>query len=357
MNCEKVRDQFSSLWERDLVLAEEEIVREHLSSCPECQKEFEQFAKTMGWLRSLGDAEVPEGFLLELYKKMDERKRAPRVENWRKRWSILPTSIKFPAQAVAMVAIIFFALYLTKMMPMDVSRQGDVEQTASPLSGEKESKQVNAQKKTEDERSTLDIPPEATPPKGVEPLQPPAFRKKGIEESPIAQAKEEIKKEEAPVPKSERMAPQQIESKEAARTGISTPDPPKLETGWTGKEKSVVASRPPQEIILKIRDREKAVSQLDDLIKQFRGEMVTTEGNVIIVSLPTGSLPEFEKELAGRSVPAQADSGIAKKPSVGSLRAAPERKGEEVVEKSKAPPKFAADQEKRTIIFIRLIQE
>ena len=77
MDCEKVRDRFSSLWEKELTPSEEKMVREHLSSCPECQKEFERFEKTMGWLRSVGEVEVPEGFLPELYKKMKGRKRAP----------------------------------------------------------------------------------------------------------------------------------------------------------------------------------------------------------------------------------------------------------------------------------------
>jgi hypothetical protein len=357
MDCEKVRDQFSSLWEKDLMPSEEKIVREHLSSCPECQKEFERFAKTMGWLHSAEEVEVPEGFLHELYKKMDERKNVPRVEKSRRKWSIFPTSFKLPAQAVAMVAIVFLVLYLTKMMPMEVSRQRDVEQTSSPLSEEKKSEQVFAQKKTEHERRALKIPPETARPKDIEYLQAPTLGKKKMEDTRLAQAKEEAKKEEAPAPKSEMMASQQIESKEAVRAGIPTPGPDKLEKGLAAKEKSVITSKPPQEITLRIMDREKAVSQIHELVKQFGGEMVTTEGNKFIASLPTDSLPEFEKELAGLSVPTQADKGITKKQIAGSLRAAPGMKREEVDEKSRVPVNVTAGQENRTIIFIHLIQK
>ena len=74
MDCEKVRDRFSSLWEKELTPPDGKMVREHLSSCRECQKEFERFEKTMEWLRSVGEVEVPNGFLPELQKKMGERK-------------------------------------------------------------------------------------------------------------------------------------------------------------------------------------------------------------------------------------------------------------------------------------------
>ncbi len=357
MDCEKVRDRFSSLWEKELTPSEEKIVREHLSSCPECQKEFERFAKTMGWLRSAGEVEVPEGFLPELYKKMDERKMVFRVEKSRRKWPIFPTSFKLPAQAVTMVAIVFLVLYLTKMMPMEVSRQRDAEPTSSPLFEKKKSEQVFAQKKMEHERRALEVLPENARPEDIEHPQAPAFRKKKIEDTRIAQAKEEAKKEEAPAPKSEMGASQQIESKEAARVGIPTPGSDKLERGLPAKEKSVMASKPPQEITLRVMDREKAVSQLHELVKQFGGEMVTTEGHRFIASLPTDSLSEFEKELARLSTPIQTDKGIAKKPIAGSLRAAPGMKREEVDEKSRVLAKLATDTENRTIIRILLVQE
>ena len=86
MDCEKVRDRFSSLWEKELTPLEEKIVKEHLSSCPECRREFERFEKTMRWLHSVGEVEVPEGFLPDLHKKMEERKGGrPGRETRRKR--------------------------------------------------------------------------------------------------------------------------------------------------------------------------------------------------------------------------------------------------------------------------------
>jgi len=357
MDCEKIRDRFSSLWEKELVPSEEKIIREHLSSCPRCQKELERFGKTMEWLCTVEDVEVPEGFLPELYKKIEERKMAFLAGKSRGRWFLFPLSFKLPAQAIAMAGIVFLVLYLTQMMPTEVSRQKGAEQTSSPLSEERKPEQLFAKKKTEDERGTLDITAETTRRKDIEHVQAPASGKKEIEDIRIAQTKEEAKKEELPVPKSEMMASQQIKSKEAARAGIQTPGPGEFEKELAAKEKPVLASKPSQEITLRIADREQAIFQLQELVKHFRGEMVTEEENRFIVSLPTISFSEFEKELGGLSASTQTDKVMAKKPSTFSVRASPGVKREEGGGRSKEPVKLTADQEGRTVVLILLTKE
>lgn len=357
MDCKNVRDRFSSLWEKELMPSEEKIVREHLSSCPECQKEFERFEKTMGWLRSVGDVEVPEGFLPELYKKMEERKGATPGEKARGRWFNFPLSLKLPVQAVAMVAIVFLVLYLTKMMPMEVYRLKEAKQPPPSLSIEKKSEQVLTQKEVEKERRVLETPPKVPRPKDVDLAKAPVPREGKLEEAYVPQVEAEAKKTETPSPKAEIMAYQRIDSKEAAKAKAPSPEPGRIGKGLAAKEKSLVASKPPQEIILRISDREKVIPQLHELVKQFGGEMVTAEENMFLASLPTVSLSGFEKELAGLSASTQADKVVAKKQVTGSLRAASGVKREEVDEKSKEPAKLAADQESRTIVRILLIQE
>src|SRR5512135_103452 len=99
MDCERVRDRFSSLWEKELASPEEKNIREHLSSCAECRREFEQFEKTMQWLHSVEEVEVPDGFLPELHKKVEERKtKATLGGRPTGRWFKLPTSVKLPVQ-------------------------------------------------------------------------------------------------------------------------------------------------------------------------------------------------------------------------------------------------------------------
>ncbi len=255
-----------------------------------------------------------------------------------------------------MVAIVFLVLYLTKMMPMEGYRQKEAKPTPSPLSVEKKSEQVLTQKEVGGERRALETPAETPHPKNFEQAKAPVPGE-GTLESYAPQAKAGAEKAEAPSPKTEVMASQAIDSKEAARMKVPSPEPGKIERELTAKEKSLVASKPPQEIILRISDREKVISQLHELVKQFGGEVVTTEGDMFLASLPTGSFSEFEKELAGFSSSAKANQLIAKKPVTGSLRAGQGMKTEEVDEKSKGPAKLAADMESRTIVRILLVQE
>jgi hypothetical protein len=381
------------LWEKELTSFEEKIVKEHLASCPECRREFEQFEKMMRWLHSVGEVEVPDEFLTELQKKMEQREGAIWGKKSRGRWFNFPLSLKLPVQAAAMLAIVFLVLYLTKMMPpMEGYRLKETEQTSSPLSVKEKSKQVLTrpaapspssegevekrgsgstlsqprpsdrgverltQKEEGGERRALGTFAETPRPKDVEQAKAPVPGEEKLEAT-TPQVKAETKRAEAPPPKTEVMAFQQIESKGAARAKVPSPEPGKIEKELLVKKKSVAATKPPQEIILRISDREKVISQLQELVKQFGGEMVTKEGNRVLASLPTGSFSEFEKELAGLSSTAQTDKMITKKHAVGSLRERQGVKGEEVGEKSKDPAKLVTEQESRIIVRILLVQE
>ncbi|HMK76224.1 MAG TPA: zf-HC2 domain-containing protein [Thermodesulfobacteriota bacterium] len=341
MDCEKVRDRFSSLWDKELTPFEERAVKEHLSSCPDCQKEFEQFEKTMRWLHSVGDVEVPDEFLPGLYKKMRERKEITSAEKSRKRWLSFPLPLKLPAQAVAMVAVIFLVLYLTKMMPMRGYHPKETGQPSSPLSLEKRPEQVLAQKEVKSERGNLKIAAEAPRPKDVE------------------QAETAVpRKAEAPPSGTEVTKYQTFDLKGAARKKVpSSEGPEKIENGPSAQEKLALASKPAQEIVLKISDREKAISELHKLVKQFGGEIVTTEGDKFLASLPTGSFPQFEKELARLSSSTEADEAIMRKPGTGSVRALQEAKKEVVEGKAKEPAKLVGDEDSRMIVRILLVQE
>ncbi|MDP3016834.1 MAG: zf-HC2 domain-containing protein, partial [Deltaproteobacteria bacterium] len=129
MDCEKVRDQFSFLFEGELKPPEEEKVREHLAFCPNCEKEWKEFRQMMGWLHSAEEEEVPEGFLSELQKKREERKGKEGTVGDR-----LFRSMKVPIQAAAMVMIVFLALYLTQMTPFEMFQKRAVEKSEVPQS-------------------------------------------------------------------------------------------------------------------------------------------------------------------------------------------------------------------------------
>jgi hypothetical protein len=357
MDCEKVRDRFSSLWEKELSPFEEKIIKEHLSSCPECQGEFEQFEKTMRWLHSAGEVEVPDEFLPGLYKKIDERKRALAGERFGGRWFSFPLSLKLPVQAAAMVAIVFLVLYLTKMMPMEGYRPKETGEPSPPLSVEKKSEEVLAQKEVEIKRRALETTLEAPRPKNGEQAKTLARGEEKLEGVYVPQMKAEAKKAEIPSSESKLMRYQAFDSKETGRAKTPSPEPEEIAKELTSKEKSVVASKPPQEIVLRISDRKKAISQLHGLVKRFEGEIVTTEGNRFLASLPTGSFSEFEKELAELSASPHAGKVVPKGHVTGDLTLAQGVKKEAVEGKSKEPAKLATGEEHRVIVRILLVEE
>ena len=356
MDCEEVRNRFSSLWEKELTPFDEKGVREHLSSCPECQREFEEFEKTMRWLHSVGEVEVPDEFLLGLHKKMEERKRITSAEKPRGGWFNFPLPFKLPIQAAAMVAVVFLVLYLTKMMPMGGYHPQETGQPSSPLSVGKKSEQGLAQKEMERGRGTLKIPAEAPRPKDVEQARPPLPEEKKFEPT-TPQVRAETKRAEVPSTKAEVLALKQIESKEAAKAAAPSPEPGRIEKELLAKKKPVAATKPHQEIVLKISDREKAISQVQELVKQFGGEILTTKGNGFLASLPKSSFSDFKKELEGVSSTGKTDEGIMRKQNAGGLKALHGVEKEASEGKSRETAKLATDEESRVVVRILLVQE
>ncbi|OGP89657.1 MAG: hypothetical protein A2157_09610 [Deltaproteobacteria bacterium RBG_16_47_11] len=287
MECEKVRDRFSTLLENELDPVEEKILREHLASCLECQKDLQQLTKTIRWLHSLEQVEVPDGFLSEIYKEIEERKRKGHlIEETRWQWFRHPFPLKLPVQAVVMVAIAFLVLYLTKMMPVETSRLKDAEHekpsVSTPLPAEKQVAQV------------VGPPPlEPSPPKRIE-------------------------KVEAPVSETTPVLPETKKTKAASAKG----------------EQASLAAKPPQEILLRSSDRERTLNQLHELLQQFGGKIVTTEGDIFLASLPVVTFSEFEKELLRLGSSEKTDEMMLKRNGMerldapgGAKQRAPERKG------------------------------
>jgi len=350
MECEKVRDRFSFLWERELTSLEEKDIRQHLSSCPECRGEFEQFEKTMRWLHSVDEVEVPDGFLRELHRKIEERKtKATPAEGPIGRGLKFPISVTLPIQAVAMVAIVFLVLYLSKMMPTEVYHLKEPKQTFSLPSSEQKPQQMLAHKEADKERRVLEKPAESPRQKDVGRVETSPPAEEGPEMS-RSQMKIEAEEEDVRSPRSEIIAHRAFDLREQEKAKIPSAEPERAGKGFAAKEKSVVALKPPQEIVLRISDRGKVVFRLQELIKQYGGEVVTTEGNIFVASLPLGSFSGFEKEVSELGSPPKEDKLMREKQAVGGLRAAPGVRKEEA-------PKRGADAEGRTTVRILLIQE
>ena len=311
MECKKVRDRFSSLLENELDPLEEKIVREHLTSCSECQKDLQQFTKTIQWVHSVKEVEVPDGFLSEIYKKMEEGKRkAPPVEETRWQWFRHPFPLKLPVQAVAMVAIVFLVLYLTKMMPVETSRVKEAEHKkpsiSTPLPSEKQMGQLPSQIKTEKDRVVAQTPLKPSPPSNV-----------------------------APAP---------------SETAV-------MEPALAKGEQASLAAKPPQEILLRISDREKTLNQLYELLQQFGGKMITTEGNIFLASLPKATFSEFEKELLELGSPEKIDKMMVKKNGMERLDVPEGAKRRALEMKGKASAAPETERQDYLLVRILLVEE
>ena len=349
MDCEKVRDRFSSLLENTLDPLEEKIVKEHLASCSDCQKNYQQFDKTMQWLHSVGEEEVPDGFLGEIHKRMEERKR---------RGPFFSFPLKPSLQAMAMVAIVFFVLYLTKIIPVPppLPVQETRQRASSPLA-EKKTDPMGAPKEMEKDRWTVETPHETTGRKGVEQDRVPAPREEKVSGADAPYVGEKAGGAEIPPAKTQTLSDQTSDFQNAERSKGLRPEPRGIEKRLAGKEGISATSKISEEMTLRFSDREKVLAQLHELVIQFGGKIVTTEGDVVLASLPGGSFTEFKKEL-GRLEPAQAmGAGVVKKEAMGGLKAAYEPERKTVEEEVRRPAAAVPKREEHLVVRILLLQE
>ena len=290
MECEKVRDRFSALLEGDISLSEEKAVREHLSSCSDCRRDLEQFNKTVHWLHSVEDVEVPDGFLSDVQRKIEDRNKTPgQGAIVKKSWLNYPIPFKLPIQAVAMVAILFLVVYLTKMVPYERPSLKEVEQT-KPLRSEAKKVETESVPK-EMERVAQKPPPETV-------QQPSVSAEKRSDTERTQKVIQEERKTALPLPKAEVMRAEKPlpEASGKAKSPFEQEEREKQEMASRAKES-------PHEITLRVSDRGKTLSQLHELIKQSGGEIVRTEENILLASMPVGSLSKFEKDLAEFGLP------------------------------------------------------
>ncbi len=350
MDCENVRDQFSSLFEGELKPPEEEKLREHLGSCQDCEKEWKEFRQMMGWLHAVEEEDVDEGFLSEIKKKREERKGKERQGGDR-----FFRSIKIPIQAVAMVMIVFLALYLTKMPPFEMLQERVVEKSEVPYS-EREKKEPVLK---EEERQKATSPPPALYRKDyLSEAKPSATDEREGAKDEIAQKmKEEDKKLPAPPLKEEMATAEPLRPKEMAKAELPPLEEKKREREMVGKSMMSLAKKPAREITLRISDREKAVSQVQELAKQLGGQIVREDGDVLLATLSASSYGEFEKGLAQIGSSPVFPKATAPKEMKDDLSLTAGAKSKEPETKGKEPSRSVGLRENTIFIRIHLIPE
>lgn len=345
LKCEEVRDRFSALWENELDPSQEAEVRSHVELCPECEREYVRFDRTLRMLHSVEDVDVPEGFLPGIYKKIEERASSrgfPDKAPWR--WFPLPLPWRLPVQAVAMVAIVFLALYLTQRVPDESLRMKVTNERQAPVSEEKKTEggvktpqavdQTVANRvigRKEDMKDTPQTLKEEAPVGKADKDSRTVAAESSRESSagrplavPLPQAALRPQAESpAPIPAGKKMEEEEVLKRpsEAAGDekavgepkGVISPAPPRLKgaeparssllkmktSEGTGETRDADSPRPKpsQEIVLKSPDPKEMVSKVQGLVKQFNGETITTEGNILLISLPSSSLSEFRRNL------------------------------------------------------------
>jgi hypothetical protein len=324
MECEKVRDKFSSLLEGELDALEDKVLKEHLTSCSGCRKDFEKFEKTVRWLHSLDEVEVPNGFLSEIQNKKEERKRLGFAAGKAKPgWFERISPMKLPIQALAMVTIIFVVLYLTRMMPPEVMEPKVAEQEeVSRPEAKTEAKAVIKDSEKKEEGT---------------PLPGETLRSKKLEQERAEVPAPSLPKTEAPVAEVQPL-------KESERAESQPAEVDKEKKPVLAKEKALFAAKPLREIILKVSQREKVLSRIQELVKQSGGKIEKEEGDALLAFLPAASLPKFEERLAELSSPKEGAPMVPKKDAVGETSSSAEVKRRD-----------AAEQGKESLIPIRIL--
>jgi len=349
MECEQIREKFSLLLEGELNPSEGKIVRGHLASCSECQRDFETFKKTMDWLHSVEEVQAPEGFLTEVYQKMEDRKGVA----YRKEWVHRLMRLKLPAQAVAMVAIVFTVLYITKMIAVETPLEKGVDVARTPGSEIKTEAHL-AQKEAKREKQEIALLSEAPQRKETEQERTFPSGEKEIEKVTVPKERKEPRGPVATFPKAG--APQ---AKGTEKAGSPLSEQEKIREGTMLARRVPIAPEPSREIILSVSDQEKAVSQLQGLVEEFGGEIIREKGHILLASLPTASYSQFEKKLEGITFPQKAEPGAPQHVAPSALKMDSRAKEEESVGKGKEKEmgRPMADQAGRITVRILLIKE
>ena len=352
MDCYDVRERFSLLWEKELSPSEEAEMKGHLRVCADCQLEFSRFDRTLQMLHSVEEVEVPGGILSGIYGKMEERKQGALYGERpiKSKWFGISSSWRLPVQAVAMVAVVFLALYLTKMDPVERSVLKEVPLEKAPVAERPRTAVETQAPRVEEKKAEM---PEAT--KEFE-----KKREKGSVSGKVrdeAKAAEPVMEARKPVPEPEIVADQLPREKEVETFAVGALKEKKGDETPSKREMALLKTESSREFSLKVSDLKKAVSELQELVKQAGGETLKTEEKMLIVSIPGASFPEFRKATEG--------VGSAPKPGpmapVRAARAAksavPETKSREAQEEVPKPEMLSPSKEDRIVVRILLWEE
>ncbi len=415
LRCEEVRDRFSALWENELTLSDQAEIKGHLDLCVKCREEFARFDRTLRLLHSVEEVDVPEGFLTGVHEKLEERKSMGLTPSAKgSGWLNLSPRMKLPIQAVAMVGVVFLALYFTKMTPVESPQTKSTIEPKSALTEEKKTpaavqtpvpkeenldqlslrQRENRVKEEEtlgslkekakvhtaeresrvasDESGTRAPEPPATAPSNLPATPAPPLREKMKSPStfPGKPAKMPEKGEALPHPE-EKVSEGKVDFRTGVR-GTPSASGPKADESLQGSrltaKKAEEASgaggtlsseiKPSQELVLKVKDQKGTLPHLEELTKQVQGVIVNAAKDNLLISLPKSSLPEFRNELEKiGSVKEKVPPERASKETGAIPEQTPVEKRREAKGKDKEADHSSVAKEDQVLIRIDLIEE
>jgi hypothetical protein len=115
-------------------------------------------------------------------------------------------------------------------------------------------------------------------------------------------------------------------------------------------------SAPIQEIVLRTSDPERSFIELQAMVQQLGGEILKEEENVVLASLPAGSLPELKKEMEQRRISKKTEVAVPQREAPRALKLSPGAE-EEAERKKKEIGRPMADRPSRITVRFVVVKE
>jgi len=79
----------------DLSHEKEQVLKDHLQRCPECQKHFQELKRTVAYIKSPSHIRVSSGFTADVMARLPKEKRSASVKRWFRNHPILAAASLF----------------------------------------------------------------------------------------------------------------------------------------------------------------------------------------------------------------------------------------------------------------------
>ncbi len=125
MNCERVKELLNEYVDGTIDAQLKELVEEHLSGCSNCAQELNSLKAYLETVGSLEKVDAPENFLKSVNEKLEnENSKLQEQPNFEtepeikdiKQKTFMPFGIKLPLQALGVLAIVLFVVFLVKVI-------------------------------------------------------------------------------------------------------------------------------------------------------------------------------------------------------------------------------------------------